>query len=114
QFPAGMADGDEPAEAAARRELEEESGFVGGNLRHLLRVTPFGTKMTELEDIFLAEGVTPEGVAADDEIEQTRGGRGGHRGLPDRVLANEIHGAPSALAAFLALKRLGLGHVPLD
>jgi ADP-ribose pyrophosphatase len=114
QFPAGMADGDEPAEEAARRELEEESGFVGGSLRHLLRVTPFGTKMTELEDIFLAEGVTPDGAAADDDVEQTRVVLVTPAELVDLVLANEIHGATSALAAFLALKHLGLGQVLLD
>jgi hypothetical protein len=40
QFPAGGADPGEPPEGAALREMEEETGFTGGELVHLYKIRP--------------------------------------------------------------------------
>lgn len=71
QFPAGAIDKNETPEAAARRELEEESGYVAKKLIHLCQVAPYATKITPVEDIFLAMDATPTGVQHYDEQEES-------------------------------------------
>ena len=71
QFPAGAVDTGETLEQAARRELEEETGYICGKLIHLGTVAPYATKMTGLADIFLAFDAVPDGQATEDEQEES-------------------------------------------
>jgi ADP-ribose pyrophosphatase len=106
QFPAGAAEPGEPPEAAARRELEEETGYVGGELTLLYQAAPNAHKITDLEDLYLADGVVPDGVRVDDENEPIRVVLATPDELRGHLAANRIHGATAALAAVLALERL--------
>ncbi|MDQ3098121.1 MAG: NUDIX hydrolase [bacterium] len=108
QFPAGGAKKSESSEDAARRELEEETGYVGGKLTHLTSVSPFAHKMTDLEDVYLIEGVTPDGVALDEEDEQINVVLKTPTELREMIDNNEIKTAVSLVGGLLALKKLGL------
>ncbi len=54
EVPAGKLEGGEPAEACARRELEEEAGLRAGELRHLTRIHTTPGFIDERIDLFLA------------------------------------------------------------
>ncbi|HSX28472.1 MAG TPA: NUDIX hydrolase [Candidatus Saccharimonadales bacterium] len=109
QFPAGAASKkDADSESAARRELEEETGYVGGTWSHLCKVSLFGHKMTDLEDLYLAQGVTLDGVRVDDENEPIRVVSKTPTELREMISKNEIKSAASIAAGLLVLDKLGL------
>lgn len=74
-LPAGLA-GDvagqeqESLEAAARRELEEETGYAGGAWRFLFAGPSSPGLTNERVDFFLAEGVTRHGNGGGDDSEE--------------------------------------------
>jgi 8-oxo-dGTP pyrophosphatase MutT (NUDIX family) len=106
QFPAGGADPDEDADHAARRELEEETGYVGGELVHLYEAAPNAHKITDLEDIYLVKGVRSGGFKVEDENEPIQVVLVTPDELTTLIDGNEIHGATATLAALLALRHL--------
>ncbi len=59
EVPAGRLDPGETPEGCARRELEEEAGLVGGELRRLTTITTTPGFTDERIHLFLAEGVGP-------------------------------------------------------
>ncbi|XAL98090.1 NUDIX hydrolase [Phycisphaeraceae bacterium D3-23] len=65
ELPAGLAgdgaDRDEAFELAARRELEEETGYRAENMRHLYQVCTSPGMTSETIDLFLATGLTRVG-----------------------------------------------------
>ena len=75
ELPAGLAgDGDHKGEAfelAARRELEEETGYRAAQMRHLYQVCTSPGLTSETIDLFIASGLTrvSEGGGAADEGE---------------------------------------------
>lgn len=69
ELPAGTLDEGEDAEAAARRELAEETGYSATALRHLGDYFPSPGYATEVMSFFLATGLTP-GEAHPDEGEE--------------------------------------------
>lgn len=67
EVPAGSVDPGEDPEAAARRELQEETGFVPGNLERLATFYTAPGFSTELMYLYLATGLTPARLPADDD-----------------------------------------------
>ena len=109
QFPAGaQSKRDIDSEAAARRELEEETGYIGGDWTHLCQVSLFGHKMTDLEDLYLAKDVVPEGIRLDDEDEPIRVVTKTPAELREMIANNDIKSAASLAAAMLVLDKLNL------
>jgi ADP-ribose pyrophosphatase len=106
ECPSGGSDGDLP-EAAARRELEEETGYRAGEL------TPLGSFYgstgisNERFDVFLATRLTADGRMHREPTEQMEIELVPLAELRRRALAGEIEDAPSALAILLASARMG-------
>ena len=73
EIPAGVVDGgDADVEAAARRELAEETGYGGGRWSALCTLSANPALTTNLTYTYLAEGVTPLGAAAPEATEDLR------------------------------------------
>lgn len=106
ECPSGGCDGDAP-EVAARRELEEETGYRSTSLEHLGNFAASDGYTNERYDIYLARDVRPDGTMkreateADMELEILPIAE-----LRERALAGEITDGPTALAILLAASRL--------
>jgi 8-oxo-dGTP pyrophosphatase MutT (NUDIX family) len=73
ELPAGVVDpSDADPEAAARRELAEETGYGGGRWSPLMRLSANSSTNTNLSHAFLAEGVEPLAAAAPEATEDLR------------------------------------------
>ena len=67
-FPGGKVEKDESLEAAARRELLEETGLIAGELHALRQVTIHGAQGGFLLHVFRADSVTGILAAGDDAL----------------------------------------------
>jgi ADP-ribose pyrophosphatase len=101
ECPAGGCDGDAP-EAAARRELEEETGYLAGELVHLGRFVATSGISDEEFDAFIALDPQPTGQIRRENTEQIEIELIPLGELRRMVLAGELEDAPSALALLLA------------
>jgi 8-oxo-dGTP pyrophosphatase MutT (NUDIX family) len=72
EIPAGVVDEDEDIEAAARRELAEETGYGGGCWSLLTRLSANPALQTNITTTYLAEGVVPLGQAHPEATEDLR------------------------------------------
>lgn len=73
ELPAGVVDATDPSpEAAARRELLEETGYGGGRWGPLLTLSANPALTTNLTHSFLAEGVEPLGPPRHEATEDLR------------------------------------------
>lgn len=72
ELPAGVAEPGEDVEAAARRELLEETGYGGGRWSLLTRLSANPALQDNLTTTFLAEAVTRAGAPAPDATEDLR------------------------------------------
>lgn len=67
EIPAGIVDGDEPFDDAARRELQEEVGYYPEHLREITRIYNSPGFCTELMALFVATGLRPSKLQEDDD-----------------------------------------------
>jgi 8-oxo-dGTP pyrophosphatase MutT (NUDIX family) len=72
EIPAGHVDPDEGLEAAARRELLEETGYGGGTWHALGALHPAASRFTNQVHAFLAVGVTRLAAPVEEESETLR------------------------------------------
>lgn len=66
---AGVMEKGETPEEAARRELEEETGYVGGNWKKIMTISGNPSTTNNLTHCFLATGVKPSGQRHLDKTE---------------------------------------------
>ncbi len=107
QFPAGGVGKNESPEEAARRELEEETGYVASDVEFLGDSAAYPTKLSGWHHLYLAKDVQPTGIKQDDENEPSRVILKTPEELWAMINGNEFQVADSLVAALLALKRLG-------
>lgn len=69
EFPGGVVDRGENAEAAARRELQEETGFSAGKITHLGSVSPNPALFKNRLHVYLAEELIQTGEQSLDSDE---------------------------------------------
>ena len=105
ECPSGGRDG-EPAEQAARRELEEETGYVGGRWTHLGRFATTSGISNEEFDAFLCEGPEKTGEIRRENTEQMEVVLFSMDELVERARRGHLPDAPSALSLLLAAAHL--------
>ena len=101
ECPSGSLDGEEP-EVAARRELEEETGYRAGRLRWLGTYAGSSGISDEEFSVFLALDVSADGVLRREITEDIEIELIPLADLRAMTLHGEITDAPSALAILLA------------
>jgi 8-oxo-dGTP pyrophosphatase MutT (NUDIX family) len=106
ECPSGGLDGEAP-EIAARRELEEETGYRADRLIDLGRYAASSGISDEEFFVFLAMGVHPDGVLRREITEDIEIELIPLTDLRLMVLRGEIVDAPSALAILLASEMKG-------
>src|SRR5262245_10415643 len=104
ECPSGGLDGEAP-ETAARRELEEESGYRAELLTWLGHFVGSSGISSEEYDIFLATGLQADGTVCREPTEQILVELIPLAELYACVLRNELEDGPSALAILLAATR---------
>ena len=105
ECPSGGLDGD-PPDVAARRELEEETGYRASALEHLGNFAASDGYANERFDVFLARDVTDDGEMQREATEQMEIELHSMAELRALALRGEIADAPTALAILLAAERL--------
>ncbi|MBP2670269.1 MAG: hydrolase [candidate division NC10 bacterium] len=73
EIPGGGMHPGESADAAAQRELREETGYRAGSLRHLGGFWPNNAYLDEIIHVYLAEDLTPDPLPADQDEYLERG-----------------------------------------
>jgi len=105
ECPSGGLGGDAP-EPAARRELEEETGYRAAVLEHLGHFTASNGYTNERYDVFLGRGLSDDGRLARESTEQIELVLLPLEELRAMALRGEIEDGPSALALLLAAERV--------
>lgn len=108
QFPAGAVDKGEDAAQAARRELREETGYTSDKIIHIATMTPYGTKMSGLEDVFIALDATFETTPEYDDQEETEVLVMTPREVAALLDSDELQGATTFAGIALAFRHLKL------
>lgn len=108
EVPAGGIDHGEVSEATVLRELQEETGFTAAKLRHLASFWVSPGWCTEFMYAYLATGLAPSRLAADEDenitVEHVPLAR-----IPELIANGEIRDAKSIAALLLATRAVGDG-----
>ncbi len=107
-LPAGLVDPGEKPEAAARRELAEETGYSGGEWEELGSLASSPSLKDNWAYLFLAQDVERTVDQDLDEHERLEVVRVPLAEVPGLVYAGEIVSSSGVAAAMLALDRLGV------
>ena len=107
-LPAGLVEPGEKPEAAARRELVEETGYAGGEWEPLGALASSPSLKDNWAYLFLARGVEEVEDRRPDEFERLELVRVPVGEVPGLVRAGGIVSSSGVAAAMLALERLGL------
>lgn len=105
-LPAGLVERGEEPEAAARRELLEETGYSGGTWESLGSLASSPSLKDNWAYLFLARGVEETAAPDPDEHELVETVRVPQEKLLDLVRGGEIVSSSGAAAVMLALERL--------
>ena len=105
-LPAGLVEEGERPEAAARRELAEETGYTGGDWEPLGSLASSPSLKDNWAYLFLARGVEETAAPDPDEHELVEVVRVPLRELPDLVQMGKIVSSSGVAAVMLALERL--------
>jgi ADP-ribose pyrophosphatase len=105
-LPAGLVERDEEPEAAARRELREETGYGGGEWRRLGSVASSPSLKDNWAHLFLAVGVEESSRPDPDEHERLQVERVPVGEMFGRVASGELFSSSGVAAVMLALRYL--------
>jgi len=105
-LPAGLVDEGEKPEAAARRELLEETGYSGGEWELLGSLASSPSLKDNWAYLFLARGVEETSAPDPDEHELVEVVRVSVEDLPGLIRVGEIVSSSGVAAVMLALERL--------
>jgi 8-oxo-dGTP pyrophosphatase MutT (NUDIX family) len=101
EIPAGVVEEGEDIEAAARRELAEETGYGGGRWSRLTRLSANPALQNNITTSYLAEGVVPLGRAQPEATEDLRAHLVPLAAIRDLIESGEmiqaLHAAPLLL-----------------
>ena len=106
-LPAGLVEEGEEPEAAARRELSEETGYTGGEWESLGALASSPSLKDNWAYLFLARGVEETEAPDPDEHELVEVVRVPLEELPGLVHSGKIVSSSGVAAIMLALERLG-------
>ena len=106
-LPAGYIDPGEDPLAAAKRELEEETGFVGGRWRPLMSTYFDENRHSNRFFYYLATDVVSEGKRELDDTEDITVHRTSTSSLLGRVIDGRVVGMHSSLGILRAMIHLG-------
>jgi ADP-ribose pyrophosphatase len=107
ECPSGGILGAETFEAAARRELEEETGYRVGKLERLGRFVGSPGISNEEYDLFLATQLTADGVLQRESTEEIGIELIPLQTLAEMVYRGKVNNGPSALGILLASQAVG-------
>jgi ADP-ribose pyrophosphatase len=105
-LPAGLVEEGEKPEAAARRELLEETGYSGDQWEPLGSLASSPSLKDNWAYLFLARGVEESAPPAPDEHELVEVVRAPVGDLPGLIRSGEIVSSSGVAAIMLALERL--------
>jgi len=108
-LPAGSMEGAEDPEQAARREFEEETGYVADSMEHLLVTEPANGVTDTVHHHFLARGCTPDGAQELDADEQIDVETVPFEDLFAAVLAGDVRDGRTALTVLYHAATRNLG-----
>ncbi len=105
-LPAGLVEEGEAPDAAARRELSEETGYTGGEWEPLGSLASSPSLKDNWAHLFLARGVEETAAPDPDEHELVEVVRAPLRELSNLVHSGKIVSSSGVAAVMLALERL--------